>query len=206
MEFIRGKHQKKAINLSVPDLQPGKEDLPQGYEILPDYLHNQPALKDRKHMKGVAIPIDKDDSDSEDLADNAAVASQGAHEDDIEVLSGGEDSRYMTRSRFVIRTKSSKIPAHLAMPESEGSDSDPDIKAPGWNLPLERMGYRRKADELSSDEDSSPETKKKTKSKKAGSKKTAQSKDVLEAQNRVANDKTSGRKTVRGTKATKSRS
>lgn len=42
---------------------------------------------------------------------------------------------YGTRSRRIaagLQGKLKKIPAHLAMSVESGSDSDPNIKAPGW--------------------------------------------------------------------------
>jgi hypothetical protein len=173
MEFIRGKP-KRAVQ-GPKQLTPQVEEgaLPKGYEALPEELRHQPALKERKTMKGVAMPVVKrkpepeqdDDSGTEDDPTDDKILS-----DDSDVLRALSGRHRMRTRAHPAKPKAKKIPAHLAMSVSSGSDSDPGINAPGWNLPLQNNRRKRKAtqpdseDELSND---TPPPRKKSSLKKA---------------------------------------
>jgi len=111
-----------------------REDSPEfidDLKKLPKELQDQPALLGRRKMAGVATPEPLPDSDSDS---NSSI--------DVELIEEPLNGARPLRSN--VPKKPKKIPEHLTWEPDSGSDSDyPNLKAPGWNLPLERVGYKK---------------------------------------------------------------
>ena len=78
----------------------------------------------------------------------------------VDVESDGElsdpDGTLYLRTRAQTRhvhAKPKRIPIHLQWSEDSGSESDPDIIAPGWNLPQQRSRAKAKKEESESEID-----------------------------------------------------
>jgi hypothetical protein len=209
MEYIRGNHVKTTTKAGIQAIQ-ADEDLPQGCDALPEELRSQPALKRRQHMKGVAIPVLKDDSELEDLVKKDADSVAGSVADPVKVPAYEDDDVDMlrhsrlTRSRAAMR-KTDKIPVHLAMSRSAGSDSDPDIIAPGWSMPLQKIGRKRKVDLSSSDVEETSNTADRATGRKAGPKQSQSPKDAPKTTKNVKAKKPRDDKATGGPKPARSR-
>ena len=136
---------------------------------LPEDLHSQPALKNRKNLTGVALSSKTSGKQKAPKAPKGYINVSDDSDGDLSAADGSGKIYLKTRSKTdQVNGKPKGVPVHLQWEKDPGTDSDPDIIAPGWNMP--QTGSRKKARKDESDSADEPVPKKSTNVRVRGTK------------------------------------
>ncbi|KAF2658523.1 hypothetical protein K491DRAFT_690053 [Lophiostoma macrostomum CBS 122681] len=111
-------------------------------------------FKDGKAMAGVAKPVHQ----LKPTPTKTKVANSNNNQTEVDdQLSDPDDhgtvylrTRAQTR---IVQAKPKRTPLHLQWDKEPGSDSDPDIIAPGWNMPHQRSHAKARKDSSESEDE-----------------------------------------------------